>query len=70
MTRTALIEALEDPREVAPVPQAQWAVRAGLLWRHRRLLARVTAVALVVSLVMAFTIPKRYKSDANILPPD
>jgi uncharacterized protein involved in exopolysaccharide biosynthesis len=47
-----------------------WAIRATLLWKHRRLLARVTAIALVVSLLLAFVIPKRYKSSGSIMPPD
>jgi capsule polysaccharide export protein KpsE/RkpR len=47
-----------------------WLSRARLLWRHRRVLARVTAIALVVSLGIAFVIPKRYKSVASIMPPD
>jgi uncharacterized protein involved in exopolysaccharide biosynthesis len=47
-----------------------WAVRAALLWRHRRLLARVTAVSVMVSLAIAFLIPKQYKATASIMPPD
>ncbi|HKR26511.1 MAG TPA: Wzz/FepE/Etk N-terminal domain-containing protein [Acidobacteriaceae bacterium] len=47
-----------------------WAVRALLLWKHRRLLARVTAISLVVSLAIAFAMPKEYKSSASIMPPD
>src|ERR1700761_2213257 len=47
-----------------------WADRATLLWRHRRLLARVTAIALLVSLTIAFLIPKQYKATASIMPPD
>jgi capsule polysaccharide export protein KpsE/RkpR len=49
---------------------AHWAARASLLWRHRRMLARVTAIALVVSFVIAFLIPKQYKATASIMPPD
>jgi uncharacterized protein involved in exopolysaccharide biosynthesis len=47
-----------------------WVQRATLLWRHRRLLVRVTAVALAISLAFAFLIPKQYKSIARIMPPD
>ncbi len=47
-----------------------WAVRGALLWKHRRLLARVTAIAFLVSLTLAFLIPKRYKSSGSIMPPD
>jgi len=49
---------------------ANWAVRAALLWQHRRLLARVTSISLVVSLGIAFLLPKQYKSTASIMPPD
>ena len=47
-----------------------WASRAMLLWSKRRLLARVTAISLAVSLAIAFLIPKQYKSTASIMPPD
>jgi len=49
---------------------AHWAVRATLLWQHRRILVRVTAISLVVSLGIAFLIPKQYKASASIMPPD
>lgn len=53
------------------VPEQQhWAVRAMLLWKYRRTLARVTAISLLVSLSFAFLIPKRYQSSASIMPPD
>ncbi|MEO7115970.1 MAG: Wzz/FepE/Etk N-terminal domain-containing protein [Caldimonas sp.] len=41
-----------------------------LLWKHRRRLARVTAISFIVGLCIAFVIPKRYKSVASIMPPD
>src|ERR1700723_623043 len=49
---------------------ANWPVRATLLWRHRKLLARVAIVSLVLSLTIAFIIPKQYKATASIMPPD
>jgi uncharacterized protein involved in exopolysaccharide biosynthesis len=52
------------------VQQPLWALRAMLLWKHRRMLARLTAVSLLVSLGIAFTIPKQYKSSTSIMPPD
>jgi len=59
----------------APVANSQeipahWATRATLLWWHRRMLVRVTAISLVVSLGIAFLIPKQYKASASIMPPD
>ncbi|HTM15697.1 MAG TPA: Wzz/FepE/Etk N-terminal domain-containing protein [Terracidiphilus sp.] len=47
-----------------------WVVRTLLLWRNRRLLARVTGIALLLSLAIAFSIPKQYKSTTSISPPD
>jgi uncharacterized protein involved in exopolysaccharide biosynthesis len=60
---------------LAPVENNQriptnWAVRATLLWRHRKMLARVTIISLVTSLAIAFIIPKQYKATASIMPPD
>jgi uncharacterized protein involved in exopolysaccharide biosynthesis len=47
-----------------------WAIRAMLLWKHRRKLALVTGIALLVSLAISFSIPKQYKSTTSIMPPD
>ncbi len=55
---------------VHAVAAPMWVVRASLLWEHRRLLARVTAIAMAVSLGIAFVIPKSYKATASIMPPD
>jgi len=60
---------------LAPVENNQriptnWAVLASLLWRHRKMLARVTIISLVASLAIAFIIPKQYKATASIMPPD
>jgi capsule polysaccharide export protein KpsE/RkpR len=55
-------------------PQTQtmpnWLSNANLLWDHRRTLARVAAVALVLSAAIAFLIPKRYESVARVMPPE
>src|ERR1700723_3765115 len=66
MIPESIVAALEHD---ARTPE-HWAVRGALLWKHRRLLARVTAIAFVVSLSLAFIIPKRYKSSGSIMPPD
>jgi uncharacterized protein involved in exopolysaccharide biosynthesis len=52
------------------IQEPTWAVRALLLWKHRRRLARVTAISLLVSLAISFAIPKQYTSTASIMPPD
>ncbi|MGB6687469.1 MAG: Wzz/FepE/Etk N-terminal domain-containing protein [Terracidiphilus sp.] len=70
MTPTTAFEFLQQDRVIAADHPAHWALRARLLWSHRRLLLRVTAIALAVSLAIAFTIPQRYKSSASIMPPD
>src|ERR1700677_939368 len=66
MIPASIVTALEHDEQT---PE-HWAIRATLLWKHRRLLARVTAIAFLVSLSLAFVIPKRYKSSGSIMPPD
>lgn len=70
MLETVTISIPDNRPHLSGAPQAIWAVRARLLWQQRRLLARVTAIALIVSLGIAFIIPKRYKSVTSIMPPD
>jgi capsule polysaccharide export protein KpsE/RkpR len=52
------------------VAEPLWIARAHLLLAHRRLLFRTVAVALVLSLMIAFLIPKRYTATARVMPPD
>jgi uncharacterized protein involved in exopolysaccharide biosynthesis len=59
-----------NEHETHIVMTPNWVIHARLLWRHRRLLARVTGIALVMSLVIAFTLQKQYKASASIMPPD
>jgi len=47
-----------------------WADRLHLLWLHRRMLRRVTAIAFLLSLGIAFLLPKQYASSASIMPPE
>ena len=51
-------------------PMANWVRNANLLWDHRRLLAKVAAVALILSAAIAFLTPKRYESVARLMPPE
>ncbi|MFL6305930.1 MAG: GumC family protein [Candidatus Sulfotelmatobacter sp.] len=46
-----------------------WVTNVMVLWERRRLLFRIAAVSLLLSLLIAFTLPKRYKSSARIMPP-
>ncbi len=50
--------------------RAPWARNLLYLWEHRRLLRKVGIIALLVSTVYAFTIPKRYTSVTSIMPPE
>ena len=59
-----------QPEQSTLAPATHWVARVALLWEHRRMLGRVTAIALVVSLGIAFLIPKSYKAIASIMPPD
>jgi uncharacterized protein involved in exopolysaccharide biosynthesis len=58
----------EAPIRLAQPPR--WVVHAGLLWSRRRLLARVAAISFLAGLILAFLIPKQYKSTASLMPPD
>src|SRR4051794_15301461 len=40
------------------------------LWAHRGLIGKVTFVGFVVSLLIAFIIPKTYESTVQLMPPD
>jgi len=70
MTPDSVISILdrEEPMLIAHEPQ--WAVRAMLLWQHRRMLAWIAGISLLVSLAISFAIPKQYKSTTSIMPPD
>ena len=70
MTSESFAAVLDREEELTIEPHPPWAVRTMLLWKHRRKLARHTAISLLVSLAIAFTIPKQYKSSTSIMPPD
>jgi capsule polysaccharide export protein KpsE/RkpR len=52
--------------EVAP----NWLRNLRVLWQARVLLSRITGIAFVASLTVAFLIPKMYISQARIMPPE
>jgi capsule polysaccharide export protein KpsE/RkpR len=70
MNSTVMSSLPNETEQMLLAPPAPWLVRATVLWKYRRVLARVTAIALILSLVVAFVIPKRYKAIARIMPPD
>ena len=55
-----------DERVARDRSVAQWQ----LIWNSRRFLLRVSLMGLVVSAVIAFAIPARYRSTARLMPPD
>ena len=55
---------------VSLVPSSAWAKNTLYLWHHRRPLARIGAMAFLLSTVIAFSIPKRYESATDLMPPD
>ncbi|HEX4037355.1 MAG TPA: lipopolysaccharide biosynthesis protein [Acidobacteriaceae bacterium] len=70
MSPGTLLSPLEMTDAAAPIREPLWALRALVLWKHRRMLARITGAAFLVSLGLAFSIPKQYKSVTSIMPPD
>ncbi len=56
-------EALREARE-------RTAARVRLLWNGRRFLMRATVAGLVIATAIAFLIPNRYTSTAELMPPD
>jgi capsule polysaccharide export protein KpsE/RkpR len=57
---------------IAPVDSLaipNWVTNASVLWERRHFLLRVAGISLMLSLLIAFAIPKRYKSSAQIMPP-
>jgi uncharacterized protein involved in exopolysaccharide biosynthesis len=55
------------PPDVIATPE--WVANIRILWERRRLLVGIAAVSLLLSLLFAFTLPKQYKSSAQIMPP-
>jgi uncharacterized protein involved in exopolysaccharide biosynthesis len=70
MTSSSATATVHETELLATEQPTHWASRARLLWQHRRILARVTTIALVVGLGIAFAIPKQYTAVASIMPPD
>lgn len=59
------------PQRLTPdLPPERTAARLRALWEQRKTLARSVTVGLVLSILFAFLIPKRYTSTARLMPPD
>jgi uncharacterized protein involved in exopolysaccharide biosynthesis len=70
MTNYPAIAPIHETELLAINQPTHWAVRVMLLWQHRRILARVTTISLVMGLCIAFAIPKQYTAVTSIMPPD
>ena len=44
--------------------------RLEVLWEQRRLLFRVSAIGFAAAVLIAFLVPKRYTTNARLMPPD
>jgi uncharacterized protein involved in exopolysaccharide biosynthesis len=49
---------------------ADTAATLRLLWNERRFIAKVTIISLIISVLVAFLIPKQYVSTTLLMPPD
>jgi uncharacterized protein involved in exopolysaccharide biosynthesis len=63
----ASVAAASTASDLAAAPD--WVTNATTLWERRRLLFRIAAISLLVSLLIAFILPKQYKSSARLMPP-
>jgi len=45
-------------------------VRLNLLWKQRRVIQRATLAGLLAGTILAFSLPKRYESTTQLMPPD
>jgi uncharacterized protein involved in exopolysaccharide biosynthesis len=55
----------------SPAPaEPRWVLHGRLLWERRTMLARLTVISLLISLAIAFSIPKEYQATTSIMPPD
>ena len=71
MSARSMLAPPESDESFVITPEPTWALRALVLWKYRRILSRVTGIAFVVSIAIAFfVIPKEYKSVTSIMPPD
>ena len=66
--------ALQTRRETMEVSLGEnhegWVPNTSLLWDRRRTLAKVFVCSLLLSAIIAFTIPKQYESTTRMMPPE
>ena len=56
--------------ELSGASGRSWIQHLSVLWQHRRQLSRVAALSLAISVLISWSIPKRYTSSASIMPPN
>lgn len=61
---------LEEDEQDVEARREKSTARLRLLWGQRRFLIRTTGAGLVVAALIAFLIPNRYASTAELMPPD
>lgn len=70
-TNAAVLEARQAAELQAGFHSApRWLYNLHVLWLSRRLLTRITGVAFLASVAVAFITPKMYTSQAQIMPPE
>jgi capsule polysaccharide export protein KpsE/RkpR len=63
-----LTPSIDNPvQDAATAPN--WVNNAAVLWEKRRTLARTAGISMMLALVVALILPKRYESSARIMPP-
>jgi uncharacterized protein involved in exopolysaccharide biosynthesis len=63
-------EQLKRTEDETKATTPNWVLNAWVLWNHRSLLGRTAVIASVLSVAIAFAIPKRYQSTTRIMPPE
>jgi capsule polysaccharide export protein KpsE/RkpR len=66
----AVLSERDADLSLASPPAPNWVDNLRIVWAHRRFLMKATGIALVVSLIIVFLIPKTYVSQARIMPPE
>jgi uncharacterized protein involved in exopolysaccharide biosynthesis len=56
------------PEHAAATPWLQWALP--LLWKSRQLVIRTIGAGILLSVALAFVLPKKYQSTVRLMPPD
>jgi uncharacterized protein involved in exopolysaccharide biosynthesis len=64
------VTSISAPADLLTPPKAAWAKNLLYLWERRQVLQRVGIAALLLSTIIAFTLPKHYQSSTNLMPPD